>query len=179
MFIFEQLTFLHQTLTRNLKIIRPQSKNNFHGYMFFSALFGGLYLKNKVLVHFCAFLCATSTFEYDFLETSTTLGAKVFEYSLESNLWRHIGKKKYFGDIWWSSLSLCIISVVEFNLNSSRKFHNKLNVNHKFQILKNVAPKIRSFAFPTYSSLIMSLGKYSGRCSNWWRSTTYDWFVHL
>ena len=86
MFIFQQLTFLHQTLTRCLKTIRPQPENNFHGDMSFSALFGGLCLKNKVLVHISAFLCATFTFEYEFLETSTTLDAKVLEYSLESNL---------------------------------------------------------------------------------------------
>ena len=54
--------------------------------MSFSALFGGLCLKNKVLVHISAFLCTTFTFEYEFLETSTTLDAKVLEYSLESNL---------------------------------------------------------------------------------------------
>ena len=42
--------------------------------------------ENKALVQFCAFLYATFNFEYDFLDTLTTLDAKVLEYSPEGNL---------------------------------------------------------------------------------------------
>ena len=114
-------------------------------------------------------------FQIRFLDTLTTLDAKVVEYSPEGNLWRHIGKIEIFGDIWWSILSLCIINVVEFNLNFSRKFHKKLNVNQKFEILW----KIRSITVRKYSSYVMLLGKYSSWYRNLWRSTKYDWFVSL
>ena len=78
---------------RNQKIIGPQSENNFpwrydvkFNDVIFPALCAGSCLKNKVLVHFCAFLCATFNFEYDFLDTSTTMDANVLEYSPEGNL---------------------------------------------------------------------------------------------
>ena len=65
MFVFLQWTFLHQNLTRNLKIIGLQSENNFpwkydviSHEVIFPALCVGLRLKNKVLVHFCTFLYA-------------------------------------------------------------------------------------------------------------------------
>ena len=93
MFIFYQWTFLHQNLTRNLKIIGPQSENNFprrydvfYNDVIFPVLCVGSCLKYKVLVHFCAFLFVTFNFEYDFLDSSTTLDAKVLEYSPEVNL---------------------------------------------------------------------------------------------
>ena len=81
--------------------MRPRSENNFlRRYdVIFPALCAGLCLKNKVFVHFCAFLRATFSFGYDFLDTSTTLDAKVLEYSGEGNLCRHIGKMENFGDI--------------------------------------------------------------------------------
>ena len=78
---------------RNQKIIGPQSENNFprrydvkSNDVIFPALCAGSCLKNKVLVHFCPFLCATFNFEYDFLDTSTTMDANVLEYSPEGNL---------------------------------------------------------------------------------------------
>ena len=78
---------------RNLKIKEPPPENNFprrydifSNDVIFPALCAGSCLKNKVLVHFCAFLCATSNFEYDFLNASTTLDSKVLEYSAEGNL---------------------------------------------------------------------------------------------
>ena len=66
MVIFQQWTFLHQNLARNLKIIGPQSKNNFqrrYDDVIFPALFAGSCLKKKVLVDFCV-LCVTFNFEY-------------------------------------------------------------------------------------------------------------------
>ena len=119
-FIFQQWTLLHQNLTRNLKIIGPLFEYNFpRGYDVIS---------NDVIFQLCVHVrvwkiklwfifvhvCATFNLEYEFLDTSTTLDAKVLEYSPEGNSWRHIGKMENFGDIWWSVLSLCIISVVEF-----------------------------------------------------------------
>ena len=114
-------------------------------------------------------------FQIRFLDTLTTLDAKVVQYSPEGNLWRYIGKMENFGDIWWSILSLCIINVVEFNLNFSRKFRKKLNVNQKFEILW----KIRSITVRKYSSYVMLLGKYSSWYRNLWRSTKHEWLVSL
>ena len=117
-FSFQQWTFLHQNLTRNLKIIGPQSgkffswrSNVIYNDVIFSTLHSGSCLKNKVLVHFCAFLYATFNFEYNFSDITTTLNVKVLEYSPEGN---HIGKMENFGDIWWLSLSLA--SSVSLNL---------------------------------------------------------------
>ena len=90
--IFQQWTFPHQNLARNLKIIGPQSENNFPrkydvtlNDVIVPALCAGSCLKNKVLVHFYAFLCTTFNFKYDFLDTSTTLDAKILEYLPEGN----------------------------------------------------------------------------------------------
>ena len=64
----------------------PRRYNIISNDVIFPALCAGWCLINKVLVHFCKFLCATFNFEYDFLDTSTTLDAKVLEYSPEVNL---------------------------------------------------------------------------------------------
>ena len=96
-----------------LKIVFPRDMMSFLVTSFFQLCVHVRVWKIKlwfIFVH----LCATFNLEHDFLDTSTTLDAKVLEYSPEGNLWRHIGKMENFGDIWWSSLSLCIISVVEF-----------------------------------------------------------------
>ena len=60
--IFQQWTFPHQNLARNLKIIGPQSENNFPrkydvtlNDVIVPALCAGSCLKNKVLVHFTHF----------------------------------------------------------------------------------------------------------------------------
>ena len=49
-------------------------------FLTFAALCAGSCLKNKVLVHFCAFLYATFNFEYNFSDTTATLNANVLEY---------------------------------------------------------------------------------------------------
>ena len=74
-------------------MIGPQSGNNFprrydvtHNDAFFQHSVQVRVLKNKVLVHFCTFSCVTFNFEYDFLDISITLNAKVLGYSREVNL---------------------------------------------------------------------------------------------
>ena len=78
---------------RNLKIIGSLSENIFQwrydvisNDVIFAALCADSCLGNKVLVQFCAFLSVTFNFEYDLLDTSTILDAKVLEYSPEGNL---------------------------------------------------------------------------------------------
>ena len=57
----------------NLKIMETQSENSFprrydviSNDVIFPALFASSCLKNKVVVHFYAFPCATFNFKYDF-----------------------------------------------------------------------------------------------------------------
>ena len=147
--IFQKLTFLHQNLTAYLKILGPLSENNCP--------------RRYVVISFFGYI--------------NYIRCKRFAILSEGNLWRHIGKMENFGEIWWSSLSLCIISVFKYNLNFTRKFHSKVNVNQKLQILSNVTLKIRSLTVSAYSSYFMLPGNYSSQCRNLWRSAKYDWFV--
>ena len=72
-------------------------------------------LKNKVLVHFCTFSCATFNFEYDFLDISIILNAKVSGYSREgtydviSGKWRLL---ETFDDEAFNSVSSASLNLI-------------------------------------------------------------------
>ena len=131
-FLSHLVGFVISLKMRNQRIRRSQSENNFprrydviSNEVIFPALCAGSCLKNKVLVHFVAFSCATFNFKYDILDTSTTLDAKVLEYSRKGNLWLHMTKwriLKTFDDQafhYVSSVSLNFIWILRENFTTN------------------------------------------------------------